>query len=58
MKRSFWIVSLLTVIMLLLNMCSPVMAAGFSQMYERQTIQIVPDNVEFDAKVGDSKNVV
>lgn len=58
MKRSFWIVSLLTVIMLLLNMCSPVMAAGFSQMYERQTIQIVPDNVEFDVKVGDSKNVV
>ena len=39
-------------------MLSPVMAMSFSTIYERQTIQIVPENVEFDAFLGNSKEAL
>lgn len=55
MKRTFGLISLMTIVILLLNMLSPVMAMSFSTIYERQTIQIVPENVEFDAFLGNSK---
>ena len=45
MKRTFGLISLMTIVILLLNMLSPVMAMSFSTIYERQTIQIVPENV-------------
>lgn len=58
MKRTFGLISLMTIVILLLNMLSPVMAMSFSTIYERQTIQIVPENVEFDAFLGNSKEAL
>ena len=56
MKRTFGLISLMTMLILLLNMLSPVMAMSFSTIYERQTINIVPENVEFNALLGNSKD--
>ena len=56
MKRTFGLISLMTMLILLLNMLSPVMAMSFSTIYERQTINIVPENVEFNAFLGNSKD--
>ena len=56
MKRTFGLISLMTMLILLLNMLSPVMAMSFSTIYERQTIDIVPENVEFNAFLGNSKD--